>query len=37
MAVSDSEYESGKICDVIQKGYKLNNKVIRPGMVKVAE
>lgn len=30
-------YESGKVCDVIQKGYKLNNKVIRPGMVKVAE
>jgi len=32
-----SGYESGKICDVIQKGYKLNNKVIRPSMVKVAE
>ena len=32
-----SGYESGKISAVIQKGYKLNNKVIRPSMVKVAE
>jgi len=32
-----SSYESGKICDVIQKGYKLNNRVVRPSMVRVAE
>lgn len=31
------EYESGTISVVLQKGYKLNNKVIRPAMVKVAE
>ena len=37
MTESKSSYESGKICDVIQKGYMLNNKVIRPSMVKVAE
>lgn len=30
------EYESGKVCFVVQKGYKLNGKVIRPSMVKVA-
>ena len=30
------EYESGKVCFVVQKGYKLNGKVIRPAMVKVA-
>lgn len=31
------EYESGKVTQVLQKGYLLNNKVIRPSMVKVAE
>lgn len=31
------EYESGKVTQVLQKGYMLNNKVIRPAMVKVAE
>ena len=31
-----SEYESGKVTAVLQKGYLLNNKVIRPTMVKVA-
>lgn len=30
------EYESGKVCFVVQKGYTLNGKVIRPAMVKVA-
>ena len=30
------EYESGKVSYVIQKGYTLNGKVIRPSMVKVA-
>ena len=31
-----AEYESGKVSGVLQKGYILNNKVIRPSMVKVA-
>lgn len=31
-----AEYESGKVTGVLQKGYLLNNKVIRPSMVKVA-
>ena len=30
------EYESGKVCFVVQKGYELNGKVIRPSVVKVA-
>ena len=30
------EYESGKVSGVLQKGYTLNGKVIRPAMVKVA-
>ncbi|MCI7145818.1 MAG: nucleotide exchange factor GrpE [Clostridiales bacterium] len=29
------EYESGKVSGVMQKGYTLNGKVIRPSMVKV--
>lgn len=36
MMEDSSEYESGKITAVLQKGYLLNNKVIRPAMVKVA-
>lgn len=31
------EYSSGKVTQVLQKGYMLNEKVIRPSMVKVAE
>ena len=31
-----TEYESGKVTGVLQKGYILNNRVIRPAMVKVA-
>ena len=31
------EYESGNVTMVLQKGYLLNKKVIRPAMVKVAE
>ena len=31
-----AEYESGKVTEVLQKGYILNNRVIRPSMVKVA-
>lgn len=30
------EYESGKVSGVMQKGYTLNGKVIRPSMVRVA-
>lgn len=37
MTDSSDEYESGKITEVFQKGYTLNEKVIRPAMVKVAE
>ena len=29
--------ESGIVIDVLQKGYKFNDKVIRPAMVKVSE
>ncbi|MBE6037450.1 MAG: nucleotide exchange factor GrpE [Clostridiales bacterium] len=29
--------ESGKVAEVLQKGYTLNGKVLRPSMVKVAE
>ena len=32
-----TEVESGYIIETFQKGYKLNNKVIRPSMVKVSE
>lgn len=31
------EYEAGKITEVLQRGYKLKDKVIRPSMVKVAK
>ena len=36
MMEDSTEYESGKVTGVLQKGYVLNNKVIRPAMVKVA-
>ena len=36
MMENSSEYESGKVTEVLQKGYILNNRVIRPSMVKVA-
>ena len=36
MTEDSTEYESGKVTAVLQKGYILNNKVIRPAMVKVA-
>lgn len=35
MTEESEEYESGKISGVLQKGYTLNGKVIRPSMVKV--
>lgn len=37
MTEETEEYESGKVSGVMQKGYTLNGKVIRPSMVKVAE
>lgn len=35
MTEESEEYESGKVSEVLQKGYTLNGKVIRPTMVKV--
>lgn len=35
MTGDDDNFESGKVIEVFQKGYLLNNKVIRPSMVKV--
>lgn len=35
MTEETDEYESGKVSGVMQKGYTLNGKVIRPSMVKV--
>lgn len=34
--VDSEDFESGKICQVYQKGYKLGDKLIRPAMVVVA-
>ncbi len=34
---SSPDFDSGKVTEVLQKGYKLNGKVIRPSMVKVNE
>ena len=36
MTEDTEEYESGKVSGVMQKGYTLNGRVIRPSMVKVA-
>lgn len=36
MTEDSAEYDSGKVTAVLQKGYMLNNKVVRPSMVKVA-
>ena len=36
MMEDSDKYESGKVSCVLQKGYTLNSKVIRPSMVKVA-
>ena len=36
MTEETEDYESGKVSGVMQKGYTLNGKVIRPAMVKVA-
>lgn len=37
MTDTSGEHESGKVTEILQKGYTLNEKVIRPAMVKVAE
>ena len=36
MTEDSAEYDSGKVTEVLQKGYTLNGKVVRPAMVKVA-
>lgn len=36
MTEDSEQYDSGKVTAVLQKGYILNNRVIRPSMVKVA-
>lgn len=35
MTEDNPDFESGKVTEVLQKGYTLNGKVIRPSMVKV--
>ena len=35
MTEDNPDYESGQVSGVLQKGYTLNGKVIRPSMVKV--
>lgn len=37
MTEESEEYESEHVCNVLQKGYRLNSKVIRPAMVAVAK
>ena len=37
MMEETDEYESNKVSEVMQKGYTLNSKVVRPSMVKVAQ
>jgi molecular chaperone GrpE len=37
MTDKDNQKETGIVLDVLQKGYKLKDKVIRPSMVKVNE
>ena len=36
MMEDTDKVESGMVSEVLQKGYTLNGKVIRPAMVKVA-
>lgn len=36
MTEETDEYEEGLVSEVLQKGYMLNKKVVRPSMVKVA-
>ncbi len=37
MTADSEDYDSNKVCSVLQKGYTLNGKVIRPSMVTVAK
>jgi len=37
MTEENEELESGKVSKVLQKGYALNDKVIRPSMVAVTK
>ncbi|MDR2611274.1 MAG: nucleotide exchange factor GrpE [Clostridiales Family XIII bacterium] len=37
MMEDSQEYESGKVCEVLQKGYAVGDKIVRPAMVKVAQ
>lgn len=37
MTEDSEEYESNKVCKVLQKGYSLNDRVIRPAMVTVSK
>lgn len=37
MNEESEEFKSGKVCKVLQKGYELNGRVIRPAMVAVAK
>ena len=37
MTADSEEYDSNRVCNVLQKGYTLNGKVIRPSMVTVAK
>lgn len=37
LQVANDEYESGVICQELQKGYQLGDRVIRPSLVYVAE
>ena len=36
MHIEDENYKNGEIVDVVQKGYKISDKIIRPAMVKSA-
>ena len=36
MTEDSDKYESGKVTEVLQKGYMLNSRVVRPAMVKVS-
>jgi len=36
MHIEDENYKEGEIVDIFQKGYKINDKIIRPAMVKSA-
>jgi molecular chaperone GrpE len=33
----ESDYESGKVVEEVEKGYKFKNKVIRPSKVKISK